>query len=97
MRGRSGAAVVALRRRVRATERTCYRCGQPIDWSIPHLDPHTGTVNKWSGTLEHKLSLRDHPELAEDPGNCSASHWDCNHKAGADGGRPSLGQRSRQW
>jgi len=97
MRGRNGAAVRTLRRTIRATHRTCYRCGQPIDWTIPHLDPYTRAVNRDSGTLEHKLSLSRHPELAEDPGNMAASHWQCNHTAGADGGPRPLGQRSRQW
>lgn len=97
MRGRSGSVVRRLRQRVRATESTCYRCGQPIDWSIPHADPYTGAVNRDSGSLEHKQSLAQHPELAEDPGNVAASHWDCNHSAGMDGGALPLGARSRQW
>jgi hypothetical protein len=97
MRGRTGSVVRALRRSVRATESTCYRCGQAIDWSIPHLDPLTGTVNNSSGTLEHKQSVALHPELAEDRGNCAASHWLCNVNAGADSRHLPLGQRSRSW
>lgn len=97
MRGRTGGTTRKLRRIVRARERVCYQCGQAIDWTIPYLDPHTGTVNPDAGTLEHKLPLSRHPELAEDPGNMAASHSACNNAAGADGGARPIGQRSRAW
>lgn len=95
--GRHGRVVRRIRAQVRATMRTCYRCGQPIDWTLPHLDPDTGTVNRDSGTIEHKQPRSKYPELAEDPGNIAASHWQCNLTASDHGGRPALGLRSRAW
>lgn len=95
--GRHGRVVRRIRQQVRATERTCYRCGQPIDWSLPHLDPYTGAVNRESGTIEHKLPRSHHPELAEDLGNIAASHWQCNMRASDIEARPALGARSRAW
>lgn len=96
MRGRSGGRYRALARQIRATETHCWRCGQRIDWSIPHRDDF-GLVNQDSGTVEHKLPLSTNPHLAEDPGNLAASHWRCNAQAGNRGNQLGLGQRTRDW
>lgn len=86
-----------FRKLIRRRERTCWRCGQLIDWRIPHLDPYTGAVNRDSGTVEHKISIAQRPDLERDPGNMAASHWQCNHEAGDRHGRPGLGLRSKEW
>lgn len=96
VRGRSGGRWRALLRHVRATETHCWRCGQPIDWSIPYRDDH-GNVNLDSGSGEHKIPLTARPDLAEDPGNVGASHLRCNLAAGARNDQLSLGERTRNW
>ena len=94
--GRSGGTYRKLRAQVRATERTCWRCGQPLDWSIPYKDEH-GNINMNAATLEHKQPKSTHPHLAEDPGNLSASHARCNLGAGDRNPQPNLGVFNVEW
>lgn len=94
--GRSGRRYRSLKAQIRATETHCFRCGQPIDWSIPYRDAE-GNVNLASGSVEHKQTRSGHLDLAEDRGNLGASHLDCNLKAGDRDPRPGLGLRSREW
>lgn len=89
--GRSGRRWQTLARQVRATESHCYRCGQPIDWSIPYWADPNRVVNMDAGTVEHIKSWADHPHLREDPANLAASHVRCNLQAGKRDEGPSLG------
>ena len=95
---RSGHRYRQLARQVRATETHCYRCGQPIDWSIPYRDPHTGEVRMDAGTVEHINAVSKRPDLIYDRANAAASHRGCNIKASdADIVPNALGQPSQRW
>jgi 5-methylcytosine-specific restriction endonuclease McrA len=94
--GRSGGRMRALQKQIRATETHCYRCGQPIDWTIPYRDQH-GNLNDMAGSVEHKQPLSKYPHLAEDPGNLGASHSLCNRAAGNNENRPAMGVLTQDW
>lgn len=58
----------------------CALCGQPIDYTLPHLDPMAYVV-------DHKIPLhRGGPDTLD---NKQAAHRSCNRTKGADvdGGR----------
>lgn len=76
----------------RQNQTPCVECGQPIDYD---LDPN----HRDAYTTAHKLSVRDHPELAEDPSNIKGpAHRHCNAAAGASpGGLLELGPTTRAW
>jgi 5-methylcytosine-specific restriction endonuclease McrA len=95
--GRSTRRFKQLRKQIRATETRCYRCGMPIDWTIPYRDPDSGIINPDSGTVEHIQALSKNPLLAEDRGNLGASHWSCNLRAGDRDEQPTLGTAHREW
>lgn len=96
--GRSGHRYRQLRRQVRATQTHCYRCGQPIDWTVPYRDPHTGEVRPDAGTVEHIQPASKRPDLILDPANLAASHRQCNIGASdADIQPHPLGQPTRSW
>lgn len=61
----------------------CWLCKLRIDYTVP-----AGTSPD-SHELDHYFSVRDYPELQEDPDNFRHSHKLCNGNRGADG--PSLG------
>lgn len=54
--------------------RPCWLCGQPIDYTIPWKDPHTGHINDDAFELDHLYPRSTHPEYAEDPGGFRPSH-----------------------
>lgn len=96
--GRSGRRWRALVQRVRARDRVCYRCRQPIDWSVPYRDPETGEVNPDSGSVDHVVPLSIRPDLAEDLANLAAAHLQCNQAAGAKTAQSGgLGVASEAW
>lgn len=67
----------------------CARCGQAIDYSLPHDDPqafNAGHIKAWI----------THPELREDPANLQPEHAKCGKSAHESEG-PGLGLTSRQW
>jgi 5-methylcytosine-specific restriction endonuclease McrA len=89
--GRRGSRWRKLREEVKARGDNCYHDGQPIDYTLawPHPD---------SFSVDHRLPLSKHPELAEDPGNLVASHLRCNQSKGAkEDLKLSLGNRSEDW
>ena len=61
----------------------CWLCTLPIDYVA---DAHS-TAD--SHNLDHFKTVRDHPELQEDPSNFRHSHRACNQGRGAN--TPSLG------
>jgi len=96
--GRSGRPWERLKAQVRLRETHCWQCGQPIDWTIPYLDPNTGAANPDAGTVEHKVPRSIAPHLAEDPTNLAASHRRCNLVAGTNRHMPDgVGAPSRAW
>lgn len=68
----------------------CYLCGQSIDYEAkaPHPD---------SFTVEHVKPRVSHMELAEDPGNLRAAHFNCNNSKGTGDADSGLGFTSRDW
>lgn len=53
----------------------CWLCGLSIDLDLHHYD-------RMSFTVDHRLSLEDHPELAETWSNLEPAHRSCNSKKG---------------
>ena len=60
----------------------CYRCGEPVDWSLPAKDPMTGRFNPLSASIEHKIPVSYRPDLEYDMKNVTVSHLGCNIHAG---------------
>ena len=75
----------------------CWLCAQPIDYTIPWRDPHTGQVNDDAFELDHLYPRSTHPELSEDYGNFRASHRSCNRERGNKMPRGGLGVPTRRW
>lgn len=69
----------------------CWLCKQPIDYSAP---PNTTPD---SHNLDHYFSVRDYPDLQEDPDNFRHSHALCNTERGADGPSDGLGEAVADW
>lgn len=87
-RGRSTRRFKRMAAELRARREPCCYCGQPIDYQLHHN--HAGAF-----TVAHKQSVRDHPELGEDPDNIrGAAHRGCNSSAGADNDPLELGATS---
>lgn len=85
-RGRSGRPWERLKAEVYARRERCCRCGMPIDYALPYIDPETGRPNPQSKSVDHyPYPLSTHPHLAEDPSAVRAAHLLCNMSAGANG------------
>lgn len=89
-RGRTGGRYRKLREAQRRRRLPCWRCGQPIDYSLKYPDPE-------SFSYEHKIPVDAAPHLAEDPSNGASSHLRCNQSAGNRPAKPGLGETSREW
>lgn len=74
--GRSTAAWERIKRNQRAKRLPCFHCGQPIDYTLVHPDPH-------SFSADHLKPWINHPDLREDPGNVVSSHLRCNQVKGS--------------
>jgi 5-methylcytosine-specific restriction endonuclease McrA len=63
-----------LRARVAATRAACHICGNPIDYALPHTDPH-------SFVIDHVIPLAKggHDSIE----NVRAAHRQCNRAKGA--------------
>lgn len=59
------------RKRLKRKRLPCHICGQPIDYTLPMLDP-------MAFQLDHVLPVSVHPDLEHDPSNHAASHRKCN-------------------
>ena len=73
----------------------CWICGRPIDYTLPPSDP-------WGWQPDHVLSVKEHPELANDIGNIRPSHARCNNQRGQEEKAKrrhdhDLGQPSEDW
>lgn len=89
-RGRDTARYKRLRARLRAEQRNCYICQQPIDYSLRGSHP-------WSFTVDHVLPLSKHPELSEDYSNFAAAHRACNSSKSDKLATSGLGNHQQQW
>lgn len=94
--GRRGRRWNRIKAEARLRETHCYRCGQPLDKTIPYRDPDTGNTNPNYASAEHKVPRSIAPHLAEDPANIGVSHLICNQSAGNRLPTPVLGVRSRE-
>lgn len=76
--GRSSRKWKALCTRLKIEwEPICWLCGEWIDRSLP-------TNDKYAWTLDHKMSLDEHPEIDPlDINNLAPAHRSCNGKKGA--------------
>lgn len=79
------------------TNRPCWLCGQPIDYTLPWQDPTTGTINDDAFELDHLYPRSTHPDLAEDPGNYRPSHRACNRARSNHMPTPGIGATTRHW
>jgi hypothetical protein len=69
----------------------CWRCKMRIDYDA---DPNSTPD---SHNLGHFKSVRDHPELQEDPDNFRHEHTLCNQSAGAGMHSLGLGEPVPDW
>jgi 5-methylcytosine-specific restriction endonuclease McrA len=73
------------RRRIARAQPACHICGDPIDYSLPHLDPRAYVV-------DHVIPLnRGGPDTLA---NKAASHRECN-RAKSDKDHAPIVRRSR--
>ena len=75
----------------------CWICGQPIDYSIPNVDPVSGKINWEAHQLDHLLPQSKYPEHAEDLANARHSHSRCNNDRSNDAPSRSITKPSRRW
>lgn len=80
-----------------AAQAPCWICRQPIDYSIPRIEPTTGRLNDDAWELDHLYPQSTHPELAEDPGNFRHSHSLCNNDRSNAAPEAAIKRPSRQW
>lgn len=73
-----------------STGEPCHLCGTEIDYRLSYPHPYA-----WS--LDHALTVKEHPELAMDPLNFRASHHDCNLRRGTDDPTSDIGKPSEIW
>jgi hypothetical protein len=75
---RSSAYVMARRRWINAQPNgtPCALCGRPVDTSQSGNAP-------WGPTVEHRLPVRSHPELALDQSWWALAHRKCSDRQGA--------------
>jgi 5-methylcytosine-specific restriction endonuclease McrA len=58
------------RRHIAKTKAPCHICHEPIDYTLPHLDP-------WAFTIDHITPLNKGGD-ERDPANIAAAHRRCN-------------------
>lgn len=68
----------------------CWLCNQPIDFKLTYPHPMS-----WS--LDHKLTVKERPDLVMDVENWAHSHYDCNIRRGTDDPALDLGVASEEW
>lgn len=69
MVSRDRAKATRYRARIRATRAACHICGEPIDYTLPHLNPKAFVI-------DHVIPLAKGG--ADDLTNLKAAHRDCN-------------------
>lgn len=74
---------------VKARQRPCCICGQPIDYTLRWPNPRSFSV-------QHLIARSIRPDLMFDVANCDAAHLDCNQSHGSE---PTITERvtSRRW
>jgi hypothetical protein len=56
-------------------EPVCYRCGQPVDMTLPRN-------SKWGGSAEHTIPLAESGDLTPSLADSAISHLHCNRSHG---------------
>lgn len=69
----------------------CWLCKERINYDV---DPHTTPD---SHNLDHFRTVRDYPELQNDPSNWRHSHRLCNGSRGPDAPSLGLGEQVADW
>lgn len=72
--GDNGNATRKLKARLRAEQRPCHICHQPIDYTLPPGHP-------WSFELDHKVPISRGGAMY-DYSNADAAHMICNRRKG---------------
>jgi 5-methylcytosine-specific restriction endonuclease McrA len=73
---------------VYAEEHDCWICGNPVDKTLPYLDPQTGKPHPWAKTVDEivPVSTGQTPQeqmlLATTRSNCRLAHRRCNIQRG---------------
>ncbi|MFD7247789.1 hypothetical protein ACFV6Y_38310 [Streptomyces massasporeus] len=68
----------------------CWLCFDVINYSLPHEHPESFSV-------DHAKTVKEYPELAEDPLNFRPSHLICNQRRGDDEPHLDIGEPSEEW
>ena len=71
MSERNSARAKHFRRRIAATRAACHICGQPIDYTLPHLDPRAFVIDHVTPLAKGGTDTLD---------NIAAAHRECNSK-----------------
>lgn len=96
--GRSTRRFRELAKRVHSKRLPCIICGQPIDYRLPYIHEVSGQPDPQSKSIQHLLSVKTHPELAESIENMASAHLGCNQRAGIDGAeRVTPTPTTRDW
>lgn len=68
----------------------CIIDGEPIDYNLQYPHPLS-----WS--LEHLISVKEHPELLMDRNNWASAHFGCNSMKGPEELVLDTGEPSEEW
>lgn len=68
----------------------CWLCFDAINYSLPPEHPESFSV-------DHAKTVRDFPELGDDPLNFRPSHLICNQRRGDDEPHLDIGEPSEEW
>ncbi len=86
-----------LSAKVYREENDCGICGQPVDKTLPFIDPTTNKPNPWAKTVDEiiPVSLGGSPI---DRTNARLAHRDCNIKRGNGTSKAAVSvKRARSW
>lgn len=71
-----------LRKRVKARGDPCHLCLQPIDYSLPYMDPDAFVLDEITPVAKGATE-QERAQLALDPENVAPAHRHCNQERGA--------------
>ncbi|CQD21596.1 hypothetical protein BN970_05062 [Mycolicibacterium conceptionense] len=83
-------AKAEFRRECEDLHAECWLCFEPINYSLPSGHPESFSV-------DHAKTVKDHPELGDDPANFRPSHLLCNQRRGDDEPHIDIGEPSEDW
>lgn len=71
-------------------QQPCWLCNRPINYSLEHPHPESFSV-------DHAKTVKEHPELGDDPLNFRPSHLVCNQRRGDEDPHIDIGEPSEAW